>query len=154
MASQRTHSAIMPGVIAAVILAIIVTFPAAGFQGERERKGMPEEQRLIQSLEGPALFQAYCAACHGKDAKGNGPAASALKTPPPDLTRISQKNGGKFPMVRVQKIISGEDLEPGAHGSRQMPVWGPIFHQISWDQDLGSVRIYNLAKHLESLQQK
>jgi hypothetical protein len=57
-------------------------------------------------------------------------------------------------MVRVQKIISGEDVGTAAHGVREMPIWGPIFGQIAWDQDLGNVRIYNLAKYIESLQRR
>jgi mono/diheme cytochrome c family protein len=113
-----------------------------------------EEQRLIQSLNGQALFRAYCASCHGVDAKGDGPAASSLKKAPPDLTRIAQRNAGQFPALRIQKIISGEDVGTSAHGSREMPVWGPIFGQIAWDQDLGKVRIYNLSKYIESLQKK
>jgi hypothetical protein len=35
-----------------------------------------------------------------------------------------------------------------------MPVWGPIFSQVAWDQDLGRMRVYNLAKYLEALQSK
>ena len=35
-----------------------------------------------------------------------------------------------------------------------MPVWGPIFSQIAWDQDLGQIRVYNLAKYLEKIQAK
>jgi len=35
-----------------------------------------------------------------------------------------------------------------------MPVWGPIFSQIVWDQDLGQIRVYNLAKYLEKMQGK
>jgi hypothetical protein len=70
-----------------------------------------------------------------------------------EQTRIAQRSGGKFPSDRVQKIIAGDDAI-SAHGSRTMPIWGPIFSQIAWDQDLGKVRIYNLTKYLESLQQK
>jgi mono/diheme cytochrome c family protein len=114
----------------------------------------PEEKQLIESLDGPALFQAYCATCHGREATGKGPAASALKTAPPDLTRISERNGGKFPFRRIEKIISGEGLDLESHGNREMPIWGPIFGQIAWDQDFGSVRIYRITKYLESLQAK
>jgi len=143
------------GVIATLgllVLAIIVSTPATSQEGPK--KEFQEEQRMIESLDGRLLFRAYCAACHGADAKGNGPAASSLKTAPPDLTLISRRNGGKFPTIRVQKTISGEDVVTSPHGSREMPVWGPIFGQIAWDQDLGNVRIYNLTKYLESLQQK
>jgi mono/diheme cytochrome c family protein len=117
----------------------------------------PDEARqknLIDSFHGPELYVAYCASCHGKDAKGDGPAGKALRTSPPDLTRIAERNGGMFPFVRVQQIITGEDQTPTAHGTREMPVWGPLFSEVSWDQDLGRVRIYSLAKYLESIQTK
>jgi mono/diheme cytochrome c family protein len=110
--------------------------------------------RLINSIQGPNLYKAYCAACHGPSGKGDGPMAASLKTPPSDLTRISAKNGGMFPLVKIRRIISGEEALPGGHGTRQMPIWGPIFSQVAWDQDLGRVRIDNLARYLESLQGK
>ena len=135
-----------------LVLAIMVNAPARSQQGPK--KEFQEEQRMIESLDGRLLFRAYCAACHGADGKGGGPAASSLKTPPPDLTLISRRNGGKYPTLRVQKTISGEGVVTSPHGSREMPVWGPIFGQIAWDQDLGNVRIYNLTKYIESLQQK
>lgn len=114
----------------------------------------PEERHLIESLNGQLLYQAYCATCHGMDARGNGPVAQELKKRPSDLTLIRRRNGGTFPILRVQTIISGENSPTAAHGDREMPIWGPIFSQIAWDQDLGNVRIYNLAKYLESLQRK
>jgi mono/diheme cytochrome c family protein len=111
----------------------------------------PEQTRLIASLDGQALFHEYCAVCHGDNAKGNGPMARVLKVPPADLTHIAMRNGGKFPFQRVEKIISGES-EVNSHGTREMPIWGPIFSQIAWDQDLGKVRIQSLAKYLERIQ--
>ena len=117
---------------------------------------VPPQQpsHLIESLKGEALYVAYCASCHGKDGKGNGPAAPALKDPLPDLTTLAQRHGGKFPRELVEKIILGESQEAIAHGSREMPVWGPIFGQIQWDQDLRVVRVRNLSDYLESIQQK
>ena len=114
----------------------------------------PETTHLIDSLQGPALYTAYCAVCHGADGKGGGPMAKSLKVTPPDLTRIVVRNGGNFPLERVQRIISGEELLPAGHGTRPMPVWGPVFSQISWDQDLGRVRVYNLAKYIDSIQSR
>jgi mono/diheme cytochrome c family protein len=111
-----------------------------------------EGARLIESIQGPALYDAYCAVCHGLDGKGTGPLAKSFKAAPPDLTRIAARNQGKFPLDRLQKIISGEVALAAGHGTREMPVWGPIFSQIAWDQDLGRVRIYNVAKHIEKLQ--
>src|ERR1039458_8224627 len=60
------------------------------------------------SVAGKDLYREYCAVCHGTTGKGDGPAASALKVPPSDLTQISKKNGGKFPELQVQHIINGE----------------------------------------------
>ena len=108
-------------------------------------------QQLIRSLEGPDLFRAYCAPCHGLDAKGRGPAASALKTRVPDLTILARNNGGQFPSNRVRRTILGDEVRM-SHGSREMPIWGPIFHQIEADVDWGNVRLENLVNYLESIQ--
>jgi hypothetical protein len=78
--------------------------------------------------------------------------ALSLKVPPSDLTRIGARNGGVYPMARVERIISGEEQLPSGHGTRAMPVWGPIFSQIAWDQDLGRLRIHNLASFIGHLQ--
>jgi mono/diheme cytochrome c family protein len=115
---------------------------------------LSEETHLISSLSGSDLYQAYCAVCHGKTAKGNGPMERNLRVAPPDLTRIAKRNGGSFPKQRVEQILSGEAAVTAGHGTREMPLWGPIFSQIAWDQDLGRVRIDNVAKYLEQLQIK
>ena len=57
------------------------------------------EPPLITSLKGPELYQAYCAVCHGQDAKGNGPMSKALKTAPPDLTHLA--TNGIYPRPKV-----------------------------------------------------
>jgi mono/diheme cytochrome c family protein len=105
-------------------------------------------------IEGADIFRHYCAACHGVDGQGHGPASVTMKHVVPDLTRISQRNGGTFPFLRVKKVIEGEDAGPLAHGSREMPMWGPIFHEIESDMDLGEVRLEAITKHLASMQQK
>ena len=107
---------------------------------------------LIESLEGRDLYRAYCAACHGTDARGGGPAATSLKVKPPDLTKIAERHGGVFPLADIEKFISGEEVKAATHGQREMPVWGPILGQVQRDLSFGRVRIRNLALYLESLQ--
>jgi mono/diheme cytochrome c family protein len=100
------------------------------------------------------MYKAYCASCHGLDGKGSGPAASAMKQPLPDLTQLSKKNGGKFPTDHVSSVINGDANSP-AHGSAEMPVWGPVFMKVS-QSHVGQVqqRVHNLADYIQSLQAK
>jgi mono/diheme cytochrome c family protein len=105
-------------------------------------------------FEGADIFRQYCTACHGGDGRGHGPASSALKHEVPDLTRIAQRNKGRFPLQRVKAVIEGKDAGPLAHGNREMPIWGPIFHEVESDQDFGEIRLEAVAKYLESIQRK
>jgi len=105
-------------------------------------------------IEGSQIYRNHCAACHGSDGRGNGPASVSLKHKVPDLTTIARRNHGTFPRARIKAYIEGTDDTPSAHGSREMPIWGPIFHDFEWDQDLGEVRLQNITDYLESLQQK
>lgn len=109
----------------------VVALLALGIGTAQKRAPEPtQEKQLLDSFKGPELFKAYCATCHGKDAKGGGPMASSLRIAPSDLTRIAVRNGGTFPFLQVQKIISGEQPLPATHGTREMPVWGPIFRGL------------------------
>ena len=119
-----------------------------------EAPGYRVPEQLIESLEGRDLFRAYCAACHGENARGGGPVASSLKGKVPDLTRVAERRGGTFPLPQVERIITGEETIATAHGSREMPIWGPIFGQVQRDQNLGKIRVRNLARYLETIQGK
>jgi mono/diheme cytochrome c family protein len=106
------------------------------------------------SNSGKEMFNSYCAVCHGKDAKGNGPAASAMKNAPTDLTKLAQKEGGKYPAAHVAAVIRGQASTP-SHGSQDMPIWGPLFSSISQGrQGIVQQRITNLVSYLEGLQEK
>jgi len=77
-----------------------------------------------------------------------------LKEPPANLTTLAQKNGGKLPSNHVSATLRGQ-ASPGAHGNKEMPVWGPVFRQISQGhEDEVHQRIANLTKYVESLQAK
>ena len=73
-------------------------------------------------------FEAHCVACHGWQAKGDGPYAyfELLKIKIPDLTTLSKKNNGVFPFQRVYDIIDGTEALK-AHGTREMPIWGTVY---------------------------
>ncbi len=74
---------------------------------------------------GEALYQKYCAVCHGVEATGNGPMVTALTLPPADLTTLVKRYGGVFPLERVAARIDGRDPLL-SHGS-SMPVYGDFF---------------------------
>ena len=103
---------------------------------------------------GEQMFNAYCAVCHGKDGKGDGPAAAALKTQPPNLTTLAQGHGGKYPAAYVQSVIRFGAGSVTAHGTKEMPMWGPALASLSEDNNLVSMRINNLSHYIETLQAK
>jgi len=107
----------------------------------------------ISSVEGKDSYVAYCAVCHGLTGKADGPAAAALKGPVPDLTTIAARNNGKFDSLAITRVISGVDKRPAAHGSVRMPIWGQAFRG-SEDAKVADLRIRNLEKYLETMQQK
>jgi mono/diheme cytochrome c family protein len=102
-------------------------------------------------IDGKVMFENYCAVCHGLTGKGDGPAASELKTSPTDLTMLSSNNNGVFPEVRVRRYIEGAD-EVAAHGTRDMPMWGDLFKSLG--RDMAPIRISQLVTHVNALQKK
>jgi mono/diheme cytochrome c family protein len=103
---------------------------------------------------GKRTYIQYCAPCHGNDGRGNGPAASALKTPPADLTTLAKRNEGKFPYEYVTGVIRfGKPIV--AHGSSDMPVWGPIFGVLENGNEMAvRKRIKDVCDYLAAIQEK
>ncbi len=104
-------------------------------------------------IDGKSLYQEFCAVCHGRDGKGNGPAADSLKTHPTDLTQISHRNNGRFPDTRILAILNG-DVAAGPHGSRDMPIWGKTFNDVSSSLSVAQGRKHSLVSYLEQMQTK
>lgn len=107
---------------------------------------------------GQREFNNNCAACHGRDARGNGPFVEFLRRGPPDLTQLSRRNGGVFPLAQVFESIEGAG--PG-HGGREMPIWGTEYNvraaEYYMDTPYDSTayvraRILALAEYLNRLQ--
>lgn len=101
---------------------------------------------------GAETYREYCAVCHGKTGKGDGPAVSALKVRPPDLSTLARRHGDKFPNAYVSNVLRN-GVNVTAHGTAEMPIWGPLFLAIdSSFQSQFSLRITNLTNYIKSLQ--
>jgi mono/diheme cytochrome c family protein len=135
-----------------MLLLCLVLLPAVLLPAAQKRDRTTSPPR--DSVEGTKIFQYRCAVCHGVDGRGDGPDAVVLQHPVPDLTLISQRSGGRFPYQRVREIIEGKEIGLLAHVNREMPIWGPIFHEVESDQDWGEVRLDAITKHMESIQRK
>jgi mono/diheme cytochrome c family protein len=107
---------------------------------------------ISPSVSGQDLFDFYCATCHGRDAKGKGPVALALKTRPADLTILARRNAGTFPKAEVVAAIDGTGRPLPAHGPGDMPVWGPLFAALARSDPRLTIRIEHVAAYIESLQ--
>jgi mono/diheme cytochrome c family protein len=146
---------VMKFIRVAAVLAIISAVSAAqqpSPQNAASVKHVPITH--TPSNSGKEMFKSYCAVCHGTDGKGNGPAASAMKTAPADLTLLAKNSGGKYPAPHVAAVLRGQAITP-SHGSQDMPVWGPLFSSISQGHE-GQVqqRITNLVTYIDGLQAK
>jgi len=137
-----------------IMFAAIIPFAsvmAAQDQPQKVIKHVPIARTSPSS--GQEMYKTYCATCHGVAGKGDGPAASALKVPPANLGLLSKNNGGKFPALKISATLHGEGTP--AHGSKDMPVWGPLFRGMSGGHETEvQQRISNLTKYIESLQEK
>jgi len=138
---MRRHDLLLTG-----LLVTLCVFAAAQIKTSTAPYSTP--------TSGRQMFQSYCASCHGREGKGDGPAASALKSPPGDLTELAKRNNGNFPVDRVNAVLNGR-AELAAHGSEEMPVWGPVFLKLSNERtSLVQMRIGNLVTYLQSIQTK
>jgi mono/diheme cytochrome c family protein len=114
---------------------------------------------------GKTEFLRSCASCHGTAGKGDGPVAKSLVKPPADLTGLSEKNNGVFPITRVYEVIDGR-FQILIHGTRDMPVWGDAYMQGLVDptsrgftskalaETLVRTRILMLVEYISTLQDK
>lgn len=110
-------------------------------------------EAILSGTSGDALFKTYCASCHGKSAKGDGPLADSLRFRPPDLTLIAKRNKGKFDAEKVYSIVDGRQPVKG-HGGTDMPVWGDAFKRSvdSYSEKAVKARIDALVEYLKSIQ--
>ena len=142
----------LPGLLAAALVCIWAGVLSA------QQAPVPVIKRAdaapTRTLDGQDTYDSYCAVCHGKDGKGQGPAARALKAPLTDLTTISARHNEIFPRKEIEETITGVN-RPEAHGTQDMPMWGPVFRAVSGDSpELTTLRLHNLLDYLEKMQVK
>ena len=136
-----------------VALAMIAMAQQAAPSQDKVIKHVPVKQ--TNAASGQEMFNSYCAVCHGTDGKGAGPAASALKVAthgshPAQPPRMAEN----IRSMHVSSVLRGEAETP-AHGSKDMPVWGPLFRHLSQGHDAEvQQRIANLNQYVESIQKK
>ena len=134
-----------------ILTVLFLGFGNTGFAQDKVIKMEPIKQTA--PLSGAGMFKDYCAVCHGKDGKGNGPAASELKQAPANLTTLAERHGGKFPDLYVEEVLRNGAKAP-AHGDAEMPVWGPLFRSMDSDPAIMYVRVSSLVSYIRSLQVK
>ena len=135
--------------------AVLWCLACGGFVAAAQTGGRPRPPLVIQSTVGRELYDFYCATCHGRDGKGHGPVAAALKTPPPDLTLLARRHDGVFPRQRVEAFVTNDGgVLLAAHGTSEMPVWGPVFRGLDPSDTLVKVRIANVVDYIGTIQAK
>lgn len=117
--------------------------------------------QAVKTDLGKREFSDSCAVCHGNTGKGNGPYVELLQKRPSDLTTLTKKNGGTFPVARIYETIEGANVP--SHGSREMPIWGRVYRMnaaeyyvdIDYNPEaFVRARILALIEYISRLQEK
>ena len=150
MTRQRFISSFLGATAFTAFLLGVLSMQSFGQEQEEGASGVGTAERE---------FRLYCSNCHGDGGRGDGPKTFGLSGPAPDLTGLSERNGGVFPRERLQAIIDGREVLKN-HGDREMPVWG-VWFKMEAEEDLGGAegdegtvqrRITALIDFLETLQ--
>ena len=135
-----------------ILMGLFLALDISVLAQDKQVKKEPIKQTA--ALWGAGMFKEYCAVCHGKDAKGDGPAAAALKRAPPDLTALAKRHDGKFPDQYVENVLRNGVKAP-AHGDAEMPGGGSrCLRRRIWIQGSWCVRIASVMSYLKSVQVK
>jgi mono/diheme cytochrome c family protein len=109
----------------------------------------------VSAQSGKEDYRRYCAACHGLD--GRGEATTWNGTEVPDLSRLSLKNGGKFPFEEVQMVVDGRSKSKWHQRRRDMPYWGEVFEMEARNtasNEKVEARIAAIVDYVRGLQEK
>jgi mono/diheme cytochrome c family protein len=131
---------------------LLASWNSTGYAQSRTRPGVQTGLgHAYTPADGKGLFTTFCIGCHGENGKGDGPTARWLKTSPADLTQLTRNNKGVFPDARVLNILKG-DVILNAHGTQEMPTWGPPLRHLDGDPIAGLKRMYSLVLYIAELQ--
>lgn len=147
MVSSSCRFVVLAGAAATALMVMAASAPVSA------QKVVRGEAKRIDSIQGVDTFNAYCAVCHGKTAKGDGPAAKALAKAPADLTKITARHNGNFSRSDVENVILGKQ-EMASHGTREMPIWGPVLQALAPDDSFVKLRVANLVDYIQAIQTK
>ena len=137
-----------------LVIAVAATLAAGMSYADQSNAKVTIPVNKTSATSGKQMYTNYCAPCHGVDGKGQGPVASALKTPPMDLTVLARNNHGKFPDTHIVSVLE-YGVEIQSHGSAEMPVWGPILGKMNQtNPQERMLRVSNLSRYLETMQVK
>ena len=137
-----------------LVMAAIATLAVGTSYAEQSTSKVTIPVSRTTPTSGKQMYVSYCSPCHAVDGRGQGPVASALRTPPTDLTVISPNNHGKYPDSHIAAVLQNGVQIP-SHGSAEMPVWGPILAKMDQGNAQGRMlRISNLSRYLETMQVK
>jgi len=147
--AMKTTGSVLTGMLLLGISGVMLGGQAEAAVQEKNPKKKPVSQSEPES--GAQLYKNYCAACHGAEGKGDGPVVRYLKRPPADLSTLARRNNGKYPADRVAATL-GSGTDSDAHGTSDMPIWGPVFQ--SRGKGIAQTRVKELTEFIESLQQR
>lgn len=114
-------------------MSVLLRFAAVATAGVIASTSLASAQEMSV---GQREFDNNCATCHGTTGKGDGPLAGYLTGKLPDLSALSKNSGGVFPVARMYEVIDGREAV-GAHGTREMPVWGSEYNAQAGTSMLG-----------------
>ena len=139
-------------VLCIVLVAIVLLF-AVSVGPAQEKNVKTVAIKFTSPDSAKEMYTEYCAACHGRDGKGNGPAASEFKQPPTNLTTLAKKNSGDYPADKVYASLNFGTTAP-AHGTLEMPIWADLFRSLDSSDGISKLRMRNLVNYIQTIQVK
>ncbi len=101
---------------------------AAPTEAAQRTNPVPASEESVN--RGGSIYQTNCAACHGVEGRGDGPAGAALKPPPPDLVEMAPQHSDGDLAWKIEE------------GRGSMP---------AWKNTLSQTDIWNVVNYLKQL---